>query len=152
LLQKKYLNKTIIKIMQSMSISENNPASTPQIDPKMEQPVATASNKGRIAVLLLLGMVFLGAEWYILETMFDDSKPKPSAVKQGGSSRFFQCRPTPSVPKDSNPKVNPTKDITLPVTPVPAPIPQKVVHNNAEYDVFVVPMHKNKVKLDWNED
>jgi uncharacterized protein YigE (DUF2233 family) len=154
LLQKKYLNKTIIKIMQSMSISENNPASTPQMEPKMEQPVAAASNKGRIAVLLLLGMVFLGAEWYILETMFDDSKPKSAriAAKQGvSSSGFFQCRPSLTGNQNGNdPNGNPTTATTSPVTPPPPA--QKVLHNNAEYDVFVVPMHKNKVKLYWNDD
>jgi uncharacterized protein YigE (DUF2233 family) len=132
-----------------MLISENNPANTPQMDPKVEQPVAAASKKGRIAVLLLLGMVFLGAEWYILETMFDDSKPKSAttsiAAKQGGStSGFFRCQSI---------STGKQKDTTTKTPPPPAAaIAQKVVHNNAEYDVFVVPMHKNKVKLYWNDD
>ncbi|MEN9612553.1 MAG: hypothetical protein RLZZ628_3367 [Bacteroidota bacterium] len=116
-----------------MSFSENNPVNPSQIDPKMEQSVETTAKKSRLAVFILLGMVFLGAEWYILETMFNDSKkPKTSKIipKKGGASVI----PAPA---------------TL---PTPAPVAQKIVHNNAEYDVFIVPMHKNKVKLYWNDD
>jgi uncharacterized protein YigE (DUF2233 family) len=119
--------------MQSMSFSENNPINTPQIEPKMEQPVETASKKNKITVIILLGMFFLGAEWYLLETKFKDSK-KPKTAK--------------TIPKNGGTVLS-----TLPAaSPLPAPVAQKVMHNNAEYDVFVVPMHKNKVKLYWNDD
>ncbi len=144
-----------------MSLSENNSANLPQKEPNreqtvpvVEQPVAAASKKGHIAVLLLLGMVFLGAEWYILETMFEDSKPKSTAAKQGGTSSFFQCRPSANV-NNSKGNGNPVTGTINPITPstsAPVPIWENLVHNNAEYDVFVVPMHKNKVKLYWNDD
>jgi uncharacterized protein YigE (DUF2233 family) len=117
--------------MEIMSLSENNANNTPTR--KTNTPEAPApSSKSRIGMLVLLGMIFLGAEWYILEKMFEDSntaKPKQVAV-------------------------DPKKEGVL-KTPQPIeqmPLAQTVLYNNAEYDVFVVPMHKNKVKLYWNDD
>jgi uncharacterized protein YigE (DUF2233 family) len=137
--------------MQSMSLSENNIEHTQPIEPVREQKVENTSKKRHTLMLLLLGMVLLGAEWSILEAMFEDSKPKSAtvAVKQGGSTAgFFRCQ------SNSTGKQNDTITTkTLPITPpLPAAVAKKVVHNNAEYDVFVVPMHKNKVKLYWNDD
>jgi uncharacterized protein YigE (DUF2233 family) len=151
-LQKKVLNKTIIKIMQSMSISEDNAANPSQTEPQVEQPVAATTPKSGLLLPILLGMIFLGAEWYILEALFNDSKPKsnPIALKQGtiSSTGFFRCRP--SFNPNPNPPEKSKGETTVPVTPVA--IAEKVVHNNAEYDVFVVPMHKNRVKLYWKDD
>jgi uncharacterized protein YigE (DUF2233 family) len=140
--------------MQSMSLSENNIENTQPIEPVLEQKVEKTSKKGHILMLLLLGMVFLGAEWYILETIFEDSKSKSAVLpaKKGESTfNFFRCRPSLAGKQNGNDtNGTPIKATTLPV--IPPPIAQKVLHNNAEYDVFVVPMHKNKVKLYWNDD